>query len=1149
MSAGNQVHIYNPYADRAKSGPIDFAGDDLSNAATARGPVRQASLLLRMALVATVLLAAVAAFAAVGTAPPKAHLSGTLFEQTIATGFMQPEQIAIDGNGNLYVADVLTNNVYEITPVNGVYVTSVLRANLNGPVGVAVDENGDVFIANSDSSQILKETLTPDGTYLENVVPTTGLGGIVFDLAVDKTGEVIYIADSFNKRIVVETLSNGQYTQSVLPVTGLTFPEGLALDVHGDVFIVDNFNSTVVEWNTTTKKQSTIISSGLSGPAQVSVVGTTLYIADALNDRIVKALYDTATKTYSTSTVLTGKLNSPQGVVADGYGNLFIADTNNERIAKDSTGLNGNFGPWPAEQKSGVATLTFTFDQGGKIGTPVVSTLGNKTAQFHNAGTGSCTKGATIATGKTCTIQLYFEGQGPGFFYGTAAVTDFSGDPLALAEITGIGVGPLPIFPGGSGAVPVGAGLKTPKGVAIDHNGNVYISDQGLKQVLKEAAPTSSNHSYAQTVVLQNDAKPSWLAVDSAGNLFINQVDSVHGVLAAEIVEESPAAGGGYTGSTVYGKSVNGEETATPGPIVVDRFDNLWIAFDGGVQEYSLVHGKWQPGAAIAIDYLPPGSNKAKPLNPISLAVDDQGNFYVGEAADGAFNLPERVVRYAPRPDDGGYAEIVVESGIYPQALGADLIGNVYVADNDAHVYSFSPVPGSLVAGSDGNSNSYTQTQIAAFNQASQLAVYGPAQLVLAESNAGKVLNMSWYATPEIDFPTTQVDTASTPLGEDIYNIGNANLTFTVPASGQNPNLGDSGEFALDSNEGDACPVLTASSEPAELAPGALCAAEVTFAPATVGSYNTSLIYTYTGPKGNAIDLGFYLAGKAILPKPAITWAAPSAISYGTALSATQLDATAAYNGTPVSGTFTYSPALGAVLNGGTQTLSVQFTPSGNNFSSASASVTIKVNPVPLVVVADSWSRPYGSPNPAQFTATYIGLVNGDTPASLNGAPAMTTEVTQQYPWGFYPIAITQGNLSSPNYTFTAFVDGTLEITQVPLTVTANNITVTNSSDIPNPYPCSFMGFVNSETAAVVSGACATNAQSYGGEPSGSYTVTPSVGTLFATNYYFATFVPGTLTISESQAKPVKHLTETIHAPAANQAQLKTASMAARKEK
>src|SRR5204863_479238 len=73
---------------------------------------------------------------------------------------------------------------------------------------------------------------------------------------------------------------------------------------------------------------------------------------------------------------------------------------------------------------------------------------------------------------------------------------------------------------------------------------------------------------------------------------------------------------------------------------------------------------------------------------------------------------------------------------------------------------------------------------------------------------------------------------------------------------------------------------------------------------------------------------------------PAITWAAPAGITYGTALSATQLNATS-----PVQGTFVYTPAAGALLNAGLgQVLSVTFTPTDTaNYTSATTTVTIGV--------------------------------------------------------------------------------------------------------------------------------------------------------------------------------------------------------------
>ena len=91
-----------------------------------------------------------------------------------------------------------------------------------------------------------------------------------------------------------------------------------------------------------------------------------------------------------------------------------------------------------------------------------------------------------------------------------------------------------------------------------------------------------------------------------------------------------------------------------------------------------------------------------------------------------------------------------------------------------------------------------------------------------------------------------------------------------------------------------------------------------------------------------------------------ITWANPAAITYGTALSATQLNATAS-----VPGTFVYSPAAGAVPNAGTQTLNVTFTPTDTtNYDTATASVSIVVNKAMLTVTANDASRAYGSSKP-----------------------------------------------------------------------------------------------------------------------------------------------------------------------------------------
>ncbi len=109
-------------------------------------------------------------------------------------------------------------------------------------------------------------------------------------------------------------------------------------------------------------------------------------------------------------------------------------------------------------------------------------------------------------------------------------------------------------------------------------------------------------------------------------------------------------------------------------------------------------------------------------------------------------------------------------------------------------------------------------------------------------------------------------------------------------------------------------------------------------------------------PKGSGTLLNGETVSKAT---PVITWSTPAAIPYGTALSSTQLDATA-----NVPGAFSYTPAAGTVLSGGNQTLSVTFTPTDTtDYTTATKTITINVTTAGLTV---TWPKPaaitYGTP-------------------------------------------------------------------------------------------------------------------------------------------------------------------------------------------
>ncbi|MGH9607325.1 MAG: Ig-like domain repeat protein [Terracidiphilus sp.] len=139
---------------------------------------------------------------------------------------------------------------------------------------------------------------------------------------------------------------------------------------------------------------------------------------------------------------------------------------------------------------------------------------------------------------------------------------------------------------------------------------------------------------------------------------------------------------------------------------------------------------------------------------------------------------------------------------------------------------------------------------------------------------------------------------------------------------------------------------------------------------------------------------------------PGITWATPTPIVYGTALGAAQLDAAS-----PLAGSFVYTPPAGTILNPGQQTLGATFTPNDTaDYTSATAGVTLTVQPATPAVTLTVTGNPAFATNPITFTATVptpgsqpsaptgsVTILDGTTPvgsATLSGATATLTTTT-----------------------------------------------------------------------------------------------------------------------------------------------------------
>jgi len=273
------------------------------------------------------------------------------------------------------------------------------------------------------------------------------------------------------------------------------------------------------------------------------------------------------------------------------------------------------------------------------------------------------------------------------------------------------------------------------------------------------------------------------------------------------------------------------------------------------------------------------------------------------------------------------------------------------------------------------------------------------------------------------------------------------------------------------------------------------------------GTWTLYLADLQSGGTNMLTQWGLDISGAA---SPTLTWTNPAGITYGTALSLTQLNATATYGSTNVPGTFTYSSPAGTVLDVATnQTLSVMFTPHDtNSFLPVTANVTINVSPAPLIITANNTNNVYGAALPA-FTASYSGFVNGDTAASLSTPVTLGTSAAASSPVGAYPI--TASGAAATNYTIN-YVNGMLSVSAATLTITAANETKAYGQALPE-LAATYAGFVNGDTTKSLTSVAILTTTANAGSGVGVYPITATDAV--SSNYLF-TYIAGSLSITNS---------------------------------
>lgn len=369
MHEGNNTSLFAD-ADHGREGPsrapIDTApvvvGPDKPSALARTRQSRIRAVPLAAGALLLLLIAAgggYLAFGRPGTArtPTPTRGAGSAFTVTqlrqfgssgTGQGFLRsPADVAVDGSGNVFIADSGNDRIQEFAPTTdflgswgqlGAEVTQY-----TAPWGVALDSHGNIFITDTGNNRI--QELSSSGEAVGQPWGSQGTSDGEFDhpsgIAVDPQGN-LYIADSRNNRI--QKLSpSGKFEQAWGSKGSGTLqfnnPTGIALDAQGDIYVADTGNNRIVELAPTSDPLNQWGHKGtgngeFNGPQGVAVDSRgNIYVADTGNDRIQK-LDQSGRVLFSagTSGSGSGQFHRPTGITVDGRGHIYVADMGNDRV-------------------------------------------------------------------------------------------------------------------------------------------------------------------------------------------------------------------------------------------------------------------------------------------------------------------------------------------------------------------------------------------------------------------------------------------------------------------------------------------------------------------------------------------------------------------------------------------------------------------------------------------------------------------------------------------------------------------------------------------------------------------------------------------------------------------------------------------------
>jgi hypothetical protein len=560
-----------------------------------------------------------------------------------------PSGVSIDGAGDLYIADQGNNRIRAVTP-DGTILTiagngtagysgdggAATNAELSFPSGVAIDGAGNLYIADSQNNRIRKVAagvLTPTITTVagNGTAGYAGDGGgassaelsYPYGLAFDATGN-LYIADSGNS--VVRKVA----TNSTITTVAGNGTEGYSGD------------------------GGAATSAELDAPISVTIDGVgNLYIADNGNNRIrkvasgkISTIAGNGTAGYSGDggAATSAELDYPAGVAIDGTNNLYIADNANHVVRKVTSGnistfagINGNTSGFtgdggPATGANLTQPTAITFDSTGNL--YITDNVNNRIRQVATNGIIT-----TVASVDSPSAVATPDGTDT-LFVGGFAVINIVPPGGSMSPIVGTG------FAGysGDGGPAIMAEISRAGGMAIDKAGNLYFSDVGNNCIRKV-----DTHNIITTVAGNGTAgysgdggaatsaelnEPVGVAIDGAGNLYVadNQNNRIRKISTNGTI--TTVAGNGTEGYSGDGGAATNAELFWPSGVAIDNAGDLYIAdtFNNRIRKVAngiITTVAGNGGGGYSGDGGP--ATSAEFSQPRDVAFDNAGNLYIAD--------------------------------------------------------------------------------------------------------------------------------------------------------------------------------------------------------------------------------------------------------------------------------------------------------------------------------------------------------------------------------------------------------------------------------------------------------------------------------------------------------------------------------------